>query len=735
MSKKRNVSQILCLAVALHLGVAVAASAQDEAGGLSVAVTAPANEEGNAAGADGSGASQDGPAGSGGDETLRATLDSVVVTSATGFEQAIDDAPASISVITREQLLERPFNNLADALQDIPGISYTGGSGNERDITIRGLPAEYTLILIDGKRQSTRDSRPNGSGGFEADWIPPAAAIERIEVVRGPMSSLYGSDAMGGVINIITRKDITEWHGSATMDYTLQQHSDSGDYSNGSFYLGGPIMTEKVALQIFGRGSYRQEDKIAQGYKGLENKSITARLLITPFEKHRITLEAGKTDQERRITPGKSQRTTDSLGGGSVTLHTTKIREKHDRTHWSVGYDAEWTDIVSTKLNVYQEMGERRMIHSDAFDRSLHPGVTNQQWNTAISGYETYNARRPKITNTVIDGSTTLNFTRDILTVGYQYQHAKLEDDSNLRNMQTVDATVKSHQYALYAENDFFILDNLILTTGARMDHHSAYGCNWSPRGYLVYHVTPNWTLKGGVSMGFKTPTVRELSPGYATGTNGGRNLIYGNPDLEAEKSVTQEIGTSYTFADKLRTSLTLFNTNFRNRITSQPLNDGSGDYEYVNIGKARVRGVETELSFPILDNLRFSANYTYLHSRQLTDEGSAKGYPLTMTPKHKFGARLDWDINEKVTAYARADFTGRQTYIASRGNAGPQYRPSYTTFDVGGTWFVNEKFQVSAAIINLTDKRQPPDYVTTDDRWTTIEDGRRFWLSATVSF
>lgn len=120
------------------------------------------------------------------------TLDSIVVT-ASGTTQELRDALASISVVNQAQLRSHPSNRLENALQDIPRVN----NANRTDISIRGLPADYTLIMMDGRRQNTRESRPNGNGGFERGFIPPVSAIERIEVVRGPMSSLYGSDAMG----------------------------------------------------------------------------------------------------------------------------------------------------------------------------------------------------------------------------------------------------------------------------------------------------------------------------------------------------------------------------------------------------------------------------------------------------------------------------------------------------------------------------------------------------------
>ncbi len=133
-------------------------------------------------------------------------VEKLLVTTASGFKQTVEDAPASVSVVTREQLETKSYRDVTDALKDVPGVLVTGG-GSSSDISIRGMDAKYTMILVDGKRVASRETRPNSdNAGIEQGWLPPLPAIERIEVVRGPMSSLYGSDAMGGVINIITRK-------------------------------------------------------------------------------------------------------------------------------------------------------------------------------------------------------------------------------------------------------------------------------------------------------------------------------------------------------------------------------------------------------------------------------------------------------------------------------------------------------------------------------------------------
>ena len=149
-------------------------------------------------------------------------LETIVVTTAGGFEQNIADAPASISVITGEELQKKSYTDVIDAVKNMPGVSVQGG-GNNKEITIRGMGASYTKYLIDGRPVSAgRAVNGNGTdGGKIGAYLPPIDMIERIEVVRGPMSSLYGSDAMGGVINIITKKaSSSNWHGSISPEYT-----------------------------------------------------------------------------------------------------------------------------------------------------------------------------------------------------------------------------------------------------------------------------------------------------------------------------------------------------------------------------------------------------------------------------------------------------------------------------------------------------------------------------------
>lgn len=204
---------------------------------------------------------------------------STIVVSASGFEQQLKDAPASISVITQEDIQRKNATNIADLLVDVPGVDVRNGVGKTAglNVSIRGMNADDTLILIDGRRQTTStDVTPNGFGEAATGFMPPLSAIERIEVIRGPMSTLYGSDAMGGVINIITKKVSDEWNGNVTVSGNVMEHGTEADSWKTSFLVNGPLVNDVLGLQL--RGSYydRGQSERVEGSTGRDPRPTTA---------------------------------------------------------------------------------------------------------------------------------------------------------------------------------------------------------------------------------------------------------------------------------------------------------------------------------------------------------------------------------------------------------------------------------------------------------------------------
>ena len=180
---------------------------------------------------------------------------STMVVSATQTEHSQLSAPASVSVITREELAERQINNLADAVDELPGININPSSTyGRKEIKIRGMDSDYTLLLVNGRRINSRDALSSSyANDFDLSAIP-VVAIERIEVIRGPMSSLYGADAIGGVVNVILRKPTNETEAAVEYTYAHPTEGDNGDTHKVSTYTSltsiSPIIGRELNINI-----------------------------------------------------------------------------------------------------------------------------------------------------------------------------------------------------------------------------------------------------------------------------------------------------------------------------------------------------------------------------------------------------------------------------------------------------------------------------------------------------
>jgi outer membrane receptor for ferrienterochelin and colicins len=663
-------------------------------------------------------------------EQADATVLEQVVVTAAGFEQSVKNAPASITVVTREELEKGSFRDLTDALREVQGVAVTGVA-NEKDIYIRGLPGSYTLILVDGKRQSTRDARPNGSAGYEQSFIPPLSAIERIEVVKGPMSSLYGSDAMGGVINIITRKVADKWSGSITTEGTIQEHSKFGDSGKASWYLSGPLFEETLGLQVWGSGYRRSEDAIVGGALGAKDFDLTGRLTWTPTEDHDVKLEAGRQRLRRGETIGKT------LEAGD-----TEAFRLNTRDHWSLSHTGRWGPTTSD-FSIQQEWGQR-----DSYSYN------------AVSDRYVVNPRRPEIRNTVIDGKFTTPFDllgQHTLVTGGQYFEARLSDQNPGRRTGLTE-TFSATQWALFAEDEWRMVDDFALTTGLRMDHHEQYGHHLSPRIYGVWNATSDLTIKGGISTGFRAPDIRQIAPGYAMTTGGGGcsygpagtcGVIIGDPDLKAESSTSYEFGAIWDNGDVILSG-TYFYTDFKDKIANALVLNPDGTiarwsedpnyrlwYNY-NVDDAVMQGVELAATWHVTPDLSLRTSYTYTKSEQKT--GTFAGFPLALTPEHTGNIRADWTTSvEGLTTWASASYHGSEiaagarigtngTPVSINGQTGRKYDP-YATLDLGLQYIVNDNVTLNAAVYNVFDKKvEPTDF-------NTLMEGRRFWVSMKSEF
>ncbi|MBN8605831.1 MAG: TonB-dependent receptor [Caulobacterales bacterium] len=679
--------------------------------------------------------------------------DDIVVTAA-GYEQLVTQAPASISVLPREQIEENRAVSLAEVLTQVEGVDVGGevDKSGGLSINIRGMGSDYTLVLIDGRRQnSPGDITQNNFGATATSFLPPVSAIERIEVVRGPVSTLYGSDAMGGVVNIITRAVGDHWGGAVSTNATLQGDNDFGNLYGGNFYLNGPVVSDLIGVAL--RGSYSEREESTLRYTRVDGSEAP----ITGFN--------GRTPTANEIW---------SFGARvNFTLHP-------DHDLW-FDYDTanQWYDNSRSQMGTATATGG----YGRSMEFNREQFVLAHNWRLGFGELQTTlsqgntetlgrivpvgppNAGQPRTmesTNSVFDTKLFSSIANHTFTLGGQYWDAEMIDG-------VAAAPFEHQQWAVFLEDEWRFTDWLALTVGARYDNHSTFGDHLSPRAYLVWNVNDQFTLKGGVSQGFKTPRLEQLTDGiYGFGGQGTIPLI-GTPTLQPETSTSAEIALLYDNGANVRAALTLFTNQFEDKISAgDPVANctyGVSEADYlagnystagcvdvgywplrvtfgqsVNIDEAETHGAEFSLSYDFLEDWQISSTYTYTSSEQKS--GANAGAPLTNTPEHALNVNLRWNVTDDVNLWLRGQYQSeRYRSTAAERNAVGNYA-EYTVFHLGGSYDIAENVRIGATIYNLLDEDfvsylpygnpANPSYAA---EYAINQEPRRLWISLGVEF
>lgn len=628
-------------------------------------------------------------------------LEPIVVT-ASGSETNVVDAPASVTVLTSEQIERLPAQDIRDVLKRVEGVTIDH-SGNQEKIQIRGLGERYTLYLIDGKRVT---SAPNLFRGNDMDsgWVP-IEAIDRIEIVRGPMSSLYGSDAIGGVVNIITKKQSNEWTGSVTTEFTAQENRKSGDYGRVGFSLSGPIIKDKLFLNSYGSYDYRHADAkdinpnpIIPGFYESDDRYIDNTLTWLIDDANELDVNYGYSRRLQNIT--------------TLSRHSGGLTHRGEY------------DFAQTELKVY---GDR--VHNDYGHGN--PGQLKMP-NTA------YNFNADAKVNTEFDF-----LVPHKLTVGGSYKYQRVDDKFVLTGQGGDTSSV--WQGAGFIEDRILLTDRFEMTFGNRLDYHEHFGLNASPRAYGVFKLNDAFTIKGGWSSSFKAPTLLENSENWQQISCGGSCYMIGSKDLKPEVGNSVELGVNFQ-NDIINAGVTAFHNTITDMIPFPPARtgnlaqavtyanyvglapDGKPQFTYENIDQARTMGVEASIAIQAMENLTLTANYTYLDAKAT----SGTERPLAYQPEHSANFGADWQATDRWSFGLKVNYVGEQyTYVPSTGNMAFAHRvDSYVTADVTTQYDVNDNFTMRAGVLNLTD--------TTVNRKTWDDfniDGRRYFLSATARF
>ena len=668
-------------------------------------------------------------------------LEEVVVT-ASGFSQSIKNAPASISIVKNDDLAKDSFTSLHSIASKAPGVSVIGGEdGPASGISIRGMEGSQTLVLIDGKRVNSSAANPKGGAGdMNSNFIPPVEAIERIEIIRGPMSSLYGSDAVGGVINIITKKNFDKFSGSASISGIAQAHSGIGSQRQADFYLNFPLLNKYLGLQLWGYKKLRDEDSYPGGYQESDKKNFSAKLWITPDEYNKFYLLASQERHEYSRTVGKT-----------ATVRTNRLLNSYDykKDSYGVGYLGNFENLNADVSYIYDQTKRTSL-----FDSLTPADVKNHNFNSKFS--------------TFLDSHT--------LTFGYDFSKQTVKTtfivSNSSRSVLRNPKAYSMKEHAAFLEDEWEILDDkLYLTLGGRFTHNEFFDDHLSPRAYLVYNLSDNWTLKGGVATGYKTPNVNQISPEVGTIQGGWRIVDFGNADLKPEKSLTYEIGAYYDSGEDFRGSVTLFRNEFKDKILDT---DGSsinripafgscataphvncpGWGTYFNIDGADVWGIELSADYDILKNLNLRSNYTYNNSKIKTGDptintpnGPVKfsqtnlsrldGKSLTATPEHAANLTLTYKPIASVSTFAGANYESELTSVKfGPGNKVSENDKKLFTVDLGASWEVNKNLSLNLTAYNIFDNIRYDEGMADDGNYYWYpEEGRRFWFKVSAKW
>ncbi|MDH5822567.1 TonB-dependent receptor [Luteimonas sp. RD2P54] len=616
-------------------------------------------------------------------------LDAVVVT-ATASERTLDTAPASMSVVTREELAARPVYDLADALRGEPGIGLTGIGLDRRGVSVRGMDPSYTMTLLDGMRVNSSIGAIAHSD-YDLGWMP-AEAIERVEIVRGPMSSLYGSEALGGVINVISRSATDAWRGS------LRANAGEPDAAGGArrqmaVYAGGPLVADTLGLSVFADRSRTDEtpDPLLPGASRREARdagSGSATLSWTPGEFHRIDL---------RWLGGREERVRHGLQSGS-NPYIYQSRDEVDREQWALSHRGRWG---------WGESGLRLSRASLDKVNERAPGTpTGPQ----------------HLRDEIADGHLARTFgERHRVTVGGEWRRESLED-ALVNDAGEDEATHR----AVFVQDEITLADGWDLVLGDRYDRHRRFGGQHSPRAYLV-HERGGWLFKGGAGRGFKAPTLKQLSPEYYASIAGLLEL-FGNPDLRPEVSTTYELAAQVR-GDGWHAQATAFENRLRDLIEivcvercGQP-----GVMEirtYRNVDRARLSGIELAGAVDLADTLALEANYTYLDARDQTADRK-----LEMRSHHGGAATLAWTPVDAFTGRLRAEYVGSQLEYPSRGPAIAV--PADTLYALELSYRIGDALTLRGGVENIGDARQD----SVDLQYPYPQLGRSYHVGLDLSF
>ena len=584
-----------------------------------------------------------------------------IVVSATRHAVPLADAPAAITVVDAETIAERGTDNLLQALRVEPGVGAFGRpTGGRKALSLRGMDPRHVLVLVDGQRISASDGLV-GASDFQLDWTG-AVDIARIEVVRGPMSVLYGAEALGGVINVITAPLDGELQARAFAEGRSGQDGGDGHRVAAALRGGfGPELDFGMALSDARRESTpTAADPRITAVEGRQPREAALKLRWRAAPGQSLGVDSRHGDEQRWL----DARERSGLKRYHQSLHHLV------RDHHALQWDGDWGEGRETLLRIYQN----------------RLAVSNVKTNGVAS------LRPNTLTDRVLEGQVNMPASATQLwTAGFELR------DEHLDNTGLPGGQASATHTGVYVQDEVRLAPTLSVTAGARADRASRFGTQLSPRVYAVWKPAAGWILKGGFGRGFKAPTLKQISPDYRE--DEGPNTYVGQAGLKPETNDNVEATLAW---DQTTTGASL--TAYRNRVrhlivpvllSGTPV---SGVYQFRNIDSAVLQGIEAAAGWR-------GGGWTLQAQAGLLSAHDDHGVPLEKRARRSWGLRADW---QQGAWRAGADVTVQSGLRLASTVAGqpPQAVPALTLVNLHASLALGAGLTLRAGVDNATNLR-----------------------------
>ncbi len=596
-------------------------------------------------------------------------LDEIVVTG-TLAQHKLKDTPVLTEIISEQDIRDVGSSNLSDILREETGFTIDYTIGQTESANIHGLDKNHVLILVDGERISGKID-----GGIDLGQIP-VQQIKRIEVVKGPLSSIYGSEALGGVINIITKdaQTSTTVQGGVTMGSNGRQ-----DYS---------LSLAQQFPNLFGD---RQNLSLAlwtnwNKYFGVDYDTRDNFTETPEYDRKNLTLKA-------------------AYSSGSAFTMDVRGSYYTDEMTWLAGNVQNYVRDVSTNDKLGLMASARYLLAAESYlqfvanysgnDHGLQEFARSGARSLNSPATETVRNYRLQWTSTVYEGS--------ILSIGAEYLHEDIVSDRIISGSKDYASNV------LFAENEWR-LDWLTFSVGGRYSHNSVYGDFFSPKASVMVAPTNNLKLRLSYGRGFREPSLKELFIRFANTVG---YVVEGEPNLQPERSTGLTAGIEYTPTPTVWLRLNAYD-NHVNNLIDYYTKSTSGDHvllSYYNVNEGITRGIDADFTYTPVPELEIKLGYNFTHA---TD---GEGNDLPFRIPHAISLKLAGTVfDTRISFFGHVygeqkvldDQTNRDIY-SGNDKAELATLPSYTVLNARVERHILDIVDVFAGVTNIANYTRYP--------------------------